>query len=447
MAKRTDKLLPASFKGIPFLVSSEALTEGGRKIVLHDYPDSSQRFVEDLGELPPRFRVQAFVQGDNWRERAGSLERALKEKGPGKLQLPTFGSITIYALPYSKDASQQSVGIISFSLDFAAGKPANAPTASTTTQEEVFQKGDDARRVIQEVFEDAWELPNDIDSILVSEGDIKQFGESILDRVKSKIDTESLRKLESKVEEINNSAQNLVRDANDLANTIIQGTNEDTGIWQVVSVGFGEAGSIETLISLTNYGVELESSETATSVTGAAIGSNGDDETSDVTPYWSETTKNRVDRNSIRRLAVRSQRLNALIAAYEQAAAGSYQTTDDITNARSQVENAYNNIMLDGTANRDAIQSDPLVRFSVDDVRSAALNVLEQKEQDAFGLVEINENSSVSQFVLSYKLYAEDFTDSESLTDRARVIRSLNPSQNGTSMTNGLTVLQNRVVS
>lgn len=446
MARRIDKLLPASFKGIPFLVSSEALTEGGRKIVLHDYPDSSQRFVEDLGELPPRFRVQAFVQGENWRERAGSLERALREKGPGKLQLPTFGSITIYALPYSKDASQQSVGIISFSLDFASGKPANAPTGATTTQEEVFQKGDDARRVIQEVFEDAWELPNDIDSILVSEGDIKQFGDSVLKRVRSKIDTESLRNLENKVEEINNSAQNLVRDANELANTIIQGTNDDTGIWQLVSVGFGNTGAIETLIALTNYGIELENSETATDITGAAIGSNGDDETSDVTPYWPETTKNRVDRNAIRRVAVRTQRLNALIAAYEQVAAGSYQTTDDITNARNQVEQAYNNIMLDGTANRDSIQSEQGVRFAVDDVRAASLNVLEQKEQDAFGLVEIDENSSVSQFVLSYKLYAEDFTDSEALTERARVIRSLNPSQNGLSLTNGLTVLQNRVI-
>src|SRR3989304_6773530 len=106
----TQRLAQASWRGVVFSVRSEDLPSGGRKTALHEFPNSDERFVEDLGEIPQRFTVTAFVHGLDWLERGQALENALRTAGPGRLVLPTFGAWTVWALPYSKTASQTSVG-------------------------------------------------------------------------------------------------------------------------------------------------------------------------------------------------------------------------------------------------------------------------------------------------------------------------------------------------
>ena len=436
---RLDKLQPASFKGVSFLVRSESLSDGGRKIVLHDYPNSSQRYVEDLGQLPPRFKIEAFVQGDNWKERADALERVLNESGVGKLVMPTFGSISLYALPYVKDASQQSVGIISFRLDFASGKPANAPSSKLATTQDTFAKGDTARLAVQNAFEDIWTVPTTIDSILAAGADVVTMVNSAIDGVVGLIDTETISEMVKLATTVEDTVQTLIRDGENLANTIIQGTSSAQGLWQLISIGLGEGGNISKLIAMANYGEELLD---YIEVTGSSIFGNGDDETSSNTPYWPETTVQRIARNTRRRATVRAQRINAMITAYEQAAVADYSTTDEIESARASIEEVYENIMLSGTSDKNALQSVQAVRSAVHDVRIASLEVLEQKEQQAFGTVTVSRVSPLSQFALAYNLYAEDYTDSELLTERARTVRSLNPNQNGIQITGSVEVLQ-----
>jgi prophage DNA circulation protein len=43
-----ETLLDASFKGVPFYVTSEGLERFGRRIVKHEYPNSNQQFGEDV---------------------------------------------------------------------------------------------------------------------------------------------------------------------------------------------------------------------------------------------------------------------------------------------------------------------------------------------------------------------------------------------------------------
>ena len=79
----TSQLLPSSFRGVSFKIRGEVLPEEGRKIVLHEYVNSSARFVEDLGGIPSRFQVNAFVHGVDFRERSDALRAALNTKGAG----------------------------------------------------------------------------------------------------------------------------------------------------------------------------------------------------------------------------------------------------------------------------------------------------------------------------------------------------------------------------
>lgn len=79
------KLLPGSFRGVPFSVLTESISEGGPRIVLHEYPNSKRRYVENLGSIPFKFRLEVVIQGEDWRERSNQLLQALNQEGPGRL--------------------------------------------------------------------------------------------------------------------------------------------------------------------------------------------------------------------------------------------------------------------------------------------------------------------------------------------------------------------------
>lgn len=185
---RTRQLLPASFKGVSFSVRNEVLTEGGRRIVLHEYPNSSQRFVEDLGEMPPKFSVTAFVHGPDFLDRAALLERALKEEGKGRLSMPTFGVRTLFALSYRKDASQTSVGEIRFDLEFAAGRATSAPIKSPATIESVYAAGDECREAIGDILSIIWDVPTETPNVITAQFDLEQFANTAFNAVSTSVD-------------------------------------------------------------------------------------------------------------------------------------------------------------------------------------------------------------------------------------------------------------------
>ena len=176
---RLLKLLPASFKDVPFLVRAEAQTEGGRRLVLHDYPNSNKRFIEDLGRIPNKFSITAFVTGHNFQYNADRLEAVLKESGAGVLVMPTFGRANLYALPYKKDTSQQAVGEIKFELTFIAGTAFSGPISSPDSPETVYVKGDAVREKTAESLETLWKEPKETTNAISAEYDLKEYARAI----------------------------------------------------------------------------------------------------------------------------------------------------------------------------------------------------------------------------------------------------------------------------
>jgi len=439
MGIRTERMYAASFRGVEFLARLESQPEAGRKSVLHEYPNSDQRFVEDLGQVVPVFTLDAFVSGDLWRNIASDLEKELNTAGTGKLVMPTFGSKTVYPLPYTKDASQKSVGIISYKLTFAVGNPAVAPEETIPDVQLVFIAGNGARGLLTTLFAAALAAPALINNALVAIQDLQNGLDSMLEDLKSVITLEFLDDFAKTIKNLGNKAAQLVSTPIDFAQGMIQGDEPETGLWQISSLGFGTGGNIDAALAFTEFGADLIN---ITDVDGAAVTEIAGDETSSNTPYWPEDTKERIDRNENRRTFVRMIRLNALFVSYEQLAAATYNTTDEVETARNKVESAYKRIMLDGTEDENALQSDNQMKILIETLRSNALAVLEQKEQEVFGLAELDYGYPISRFVLAYNLYAEQFTNDGLLTDRAETIRSLNPDQNGTEMKGILTVLE-----
>lgn len=87
----------ATFRGVPFRVDTEEY-KGGRRAVVHVYPQRDKVFVEDLGRAPSRFTVSGFVGGksvEEARKARDALLDALEKPGSATLSLPGWPSVAV----------------------------------------------------------------------------------------------------------------------------------------------------------------------------------------------------------------------------------------------------------------------------------------------------------------------------------------------------------------
>lgn len=93
-----DELRPASFRGAPFLVE-RARTTQGQHADEHEFPGREQPersiAVRHLGAGPRRYRIEAFVVGDDYMDRRDALEAELAKPGSGRLVHPYRGERTV----------------------------------------------------------------------------------------------------------------------------------------------------------------------------------------------------------------------------------------------------------------------------------------------------------------------------------------------------------------
>lgn len=157
---------------------------------------------------------------------------------------------------------------------------------------------------------------------------------------------------------------------------------------------------------------------------------------------WPETTAIRIDRNKNRLNMVSAVQVAGLIMAYEQAAGAVYNTQNDVSETRETLEAEYNRLFQDSIINPDLIQSMPRTRVAVERVRKIALEVLEQKQQQAYILVDVEQLTSKSSLFVTHNYYAEDFLTSEQLEEKRQVVRGLNSEQKANALYGTITVIQ-----
>ncbi len=438
---RTAQLLAASFKGVSFNIRTEASDEAGRKIVLHRYVSSDEQFIEDQGQIPTQITLTIFVHGEDFIARAQSLEAVLNEVGPGLLTTPTFGTVEVFAGPYTKGAAQTNVGEITYTVPFFAGRPAAGPSQAMIGSEEVYQFGDEARGALETEFEEVYPEIDDSANALVAAGDLTTLTADIETTIKTILPTDSLRSVNNLVQSVALNASKLIRDPGELAKILFRGIPSAPGIWEAISLGLSEVEAIgrgidqlTLLASALGGGLSLQISDINRSV---AI----DPESTEI-PLWPETTAQRINRNDARLIIVNGLRVGALVSAYEVAAAKSYISDDEVTQTRNDIEDLYEALMLDETDDYDLIQSKPGVRNAVEDVRLAALEVIGQKEQEAFEIVEENIKAPTSAFALAYRLYAEDFTNGDELGARGAQLSELNAEVSSISLKGDIKIFQ-----
>jgi prophage DNA circulation protein len=127
-----QQLQPGSWRGVGFVLDS-GQTAAGRRIALHEYPYRDDAWAEDLGKLPPRFIVQAFLVGDDVYQQRDRMLRVVEQAGSGTLVHPTLGSIQCVLLDFSATDRRERGRYVELQFSFIRSGDVQYPSTSIAT--------------------------------------------------------------------------------------------------------------------------------------------------------------------------------------------------------------------------------------------------------------------------------------------------------------------------
>lgn len=118
-------LRKASYRGAPFFVDTDKLSTG-RRLVVHEFPNSDQPYVEDLGRDANKFSVTAYVLGDDSDSSAKRLLTACEARGAAALVLP-LERYAAHCEKAERSFHKDKMGYIALELSFVREGVGSAP--------------------------------------------------------------------------------------------------------------------------------------------------------------------------------------------------------------------------------------------------------------------------------------------------------------------------------
>ena len=127
-----QQLQPGSWRGAGFFLDSGE-TAAGRRVAIHEYPYRDDAWAEDLGKLPRRFTVQAFIVGDDVYQQRDAMLRACEQAGAGTLVHPTLGSIQCVLLEFGCADRRERGRVVELQFTFIVAGDVLYPSTATAT--------------------------------------------------------------------------------------------------------------------------------------------------------------------------------------------------------------------------------------------------------------------------------------------------------------------------
>lgn len=183
-----DNLSDASFRGIPFYVSS-ARGQVGRRVVLHEFPGRDQPSTEDLGLLTRKISIEAFVIGENYMADRDELRVAVETAGLAFLVHPYWGSLDVVVTsPVSISETTREGGMARLTFEAVEAGDELPVVTRINTVADVAAAADKVDLALLEAFEEAFailELAGDIVDGVIA---VVQGVARDLRKIKGKID-------------------------------------------------------------------------------------------------------------------------------------------------------------------------------------------------------------------------------------------------------------------
>jgi prophage DNA circulation protein len=130
------QLQPGSWRGVGFVLDA-GTTAAGRRVAIHEYPYRDDAWAEDIGKLPRRFAIQAFIVGDDVYQRRDAMLKACEQAGAGTLVHPTLGAIQCVLMEFSCADRRERGRVVEFSFAFIVAGDVLYPSTATATGQNV----------------------------------------------------------------------------------------------------------------------------------------------------------------------------------------------------------------------------------------------------------------------------------------------------------------------
>lgn len=151
-------LRPASFRGVPFQVTS-ADTDGlGQRTQVHQYPERDLPYVEELGLDAATYSFDAYTIGDSYATDRDSLIAACQQRGIGQLVHPTLGERKVKCVACSLRENVSELGLARFALSFVDAGENSFPTSSPFTSGLIGARVASASSAVQATFAKAFSV-------------------------------------------------------------------------------------------------------------------------------------------------------------------------------------------------------------------------------------------------------------------------------------------------
>lgn len=128
-----DRLLDASYRGVPFRVESHDSTVAGRRAVVHEYPGRDTPYAEDLGRVSHEWRITGYVVGPDYDEARDRLIEACGAAGPADLVHPYLGTVRALCTGCTVSERSDEGGVARLRMTFVSAGDARYPAETPDT--------------------------------------------------------------------------------------------------------------------------------------------------------------------------------------------------------------------------------------------------------------------------------------------------------------------------
>lgn len=190
-----DRLIQASFRGIPFFIENHTL-DGGRNTKQHEPLQRNKSDSEDLGRKGRIYRMNAHVIGDDYFFIRDALIDAMEKEGKGLLVHPYFGLKEVQPAGYSEGESQEEGRMAVYSLTFEEAETISSPVAALDSVVSALTQIVAAVAIAKNFFQLAYDiqgLPGFVQTAMVAIG--TDFKETV-ERATGKVSTDPQKKAE-----------------------------------------------------------------------------------------------------------------------------------------------------------------------------------------------------------------------------------------------------------
>lgn len=361
-----SKVQAASFKGIPFLVDNTN-TEGGRKLVVHEYPNTNERFVEDMGELQETFTINGFVTGIDYDQKRDALIAALKDPGRGELIHPFFGEVTCVAKPYSLSESFQEFGVAKFTMTFDKSDASTYPSVSSDNTSLINLQSNSLNGLMNTDIASIFAVTQKYPGNFLSAKNIITAVSTALG-----VNASSVLKVASDISSFNSQLVSFVKKINsNIQHPANLGADFENLFGAYSLIGLNPKDQFDLLAGLFSYG------------SGEA-------------PV-PQTTVQRVEREKNRQVVNSAVNIFALSNAYNTVPFLTYTTEADVQNVQNQLQEQFTYVMSNNNASDDTVQA-------IKDLQVQVVKFLEVQLVNAFKISTVKTNQ-ISMTLLCFNYY------------------------------------------